>query len=294
LKGKTCVITGATSGIGRATALRLGKLGADLILIGRNERRGIELVRRLYSTRHDGKFQFLKADISSVADVRRLAATIQDRCPRVDVLINNAGTRNQFFRANADGVESTFATNHVGHFLLTLLLIDKLAAAEAARIIHVASGAHGAADGDFERNFRAETYDRKIAYANSKLANILFSFELARRLRGTRISSNAMDPGGVATNLGRNDGFVSWMRHIGYHALKRDLASPTKGADTIVYLAGSPEVDGVSGKYFYRNREVRSSPLSHDEHAAKMLWELSLRMCGFASQASSLPEAFRP
>jgi NAD(P)-dependent dehydrogenase (short-subunit alcohol dehydrogenase family) len=293
LKNKICIITGATSGIGRATALRLGNFGADLILIGRDEQRGSELVHRLKRARPDGKFQFLKADLSSIAEVRRVAATIRGRCQRIDILINNAGVRNHAFRPSPDGIECTFATNHLGHFLLTLLLIDKLQAAKAARIIHVASGAHSSADGNFESSLRADAYDRKIVYANSKLANILFSYELARRLHGTGVTSNALDPGGVATNLGRNDGLTSWLRHIGYHALKRDLVAPTRGADTILYLATSPDVDSVSGKYFRRNQELRSSSLSYDREVGRRLWQLSLRLGGLDPQAASLPEAFR-
>jgi NAD(P)-dependent dehydrogenase (short-subunit alcohol dehydrogenase family) len=295
LKGKTCVITGATSGIGRAAALRLGALQADLVLIGRDERRGGDLARRLERGRNHGiTARFLRADLSSLREVRDLAAAIQSRCGCIDVLINNAGARNHSFRLSPDGIESTFATNHLGHFLLTLLLLGKLHAAKTARVINVSSSAHASANGDFERNLCAENYDRKAAYGNSKLANILFTYELARRLRGTGIASNAMDPGGVATNLGRNDGFISWMRHIGYHALKRELVSPGKGAETVVYLATSPEVDGVSGKYFFRNREIRSSPRSYDEDAAKRLWELSVRLTGMDERIGPLRDLTQP
>ena len=280
MKGKTCVITGATSGIGRAAAVQLGGLGADLILTGRDERKGAELVRRLQRGHACGSAHFLRADLSAQREVRELAADIRSRCPRVDVLINNAGARFDTFRLTPDSIESTFATNHLGHFLLTLLLLDTLRAAEAARVITVSSGAHSNARGDFERCFRAETYDRKVAYGSSKLANLIFAYELARRLRGTKITSNAMHPGGVATNLGRNNGIMSWLRHIGYHALKGELLSPGKGAETIVFLASSPAVEGVSGKYFFRKREIESSRISQDEGAAKGLWKSSLEMTG--------------
>lgn len=207
-----------------------------------------------------------------------MAAAIRSRCARVDVLINNAGARFDTFKLSPDNIELTFATNHLSHFLLTLLLLDKLQAAEFARVITVSSGAHSSARVDFERYFCAETYDRKVAYGSSKLANLMFAYELAQRLRDTKITSNAVDPGGVATNLGRNNGFMSWMRHIGYYALKRELLSPRKGAETIVFLASSPAVEGVSGKYFFRKREVPSSRISEDEATAKRLWELSLDM----------------
>jgi len=280
VRGKTCVITGATSGIGRAAAIQLGRLQADLILVGRNESRGVDLVRRLDREHACKNAHFIKADLSVQQEVRELAAAIRNRCARVDVLINNAGARFDTFRPSPDNIELTFATNHLSHFLLTLLLLEKLQGAEAARVITVSSGAHSGANGDFERVLRAETYDRKAAYGTSKLANLMFSYELARRLRGTNITSNAVDPGGVATHLGRNNGFTSWMRHIGYHALKRELVSPTRGAETVVYLASSPEVDGVTGKSFYRNREAPSSPVSHDQDIATRLWDLSLRLTG--------------
>jgi NAD(P)-dependent dehydrogenase (short-subunit alcohol dehydrogenase family) len=280
LKGKTCVITGATSGIGRAASVQLGRLGADLILTGRDERKGAELLRRLQRDPASGTALFLRADLSVQREVRELAAAIRSRCARVDVLINNAGARFDTFRSSPDKIEMTFATNHLSHFLLTLLLLDTLRAAEAARVITVASGAHSNARGDFERCFRAETYDRKAAYGSSKLANLMFAYELARRLKGTNITSNSVDPGGVATNLGRNNSFMSWMRHIGYYALKRELLSPKKGAETIVFLASSPTVEGVSGKYFFRKREIESSAISKDDAAAKRLWESSLRMTG--------------
>jgi NAD(P)-dependent dehydrogenase (short-subunit alcohol dehydrogenase family) len=280
LKGKTCVITGATSGIGRAAAIQLGRLQADLILIGRDERRGAELICQLGRAHVHGNSHFLRVDLAVQRDVRDLAATIQNRCASVDVLINNAGARFDSFRRSPDNIESTFATNHLSHFLLTILLLEKLLAAKAARVVTVSSSAHSDASGDFERNLRAENYDRKAAYGSSKLANLMFAYELARRLRGTGITSNAMDPGAVATNFGRNDGYLSWIRHIGYHTLKRNLVSPQKGAGTIVYLSTSPEVDGISGKYYFRNRLVESSRISHDEDAAKRLWELSLRLTG--------------
>jgi NAD(P)-dependent dehydrogenase (short-subunit alcohol dehydrogenase family) len=280
LKGKKCVITGATSGIGRAASIQLGELGADLILTGRDERKGAELVRRLQRDSACGTARFMRADLSVQREVRELAAAIRNRCARVDILINNAGARFDTFRLSPDNIELTFATNHLSHFLLTLLLLDTLRAAEAARVITVASGAHSNARGDFERYVRAENYDRKAAYGNSKLANLMFAYELARRLKGAKITSNAVDPGGVATNFGRNNGFKSWMRHIGYHALKRELLSPRKGAETIVFLASSPAVEGVSGKYFFQKREIESSGISQDEAAAKRLWESSLDMTG--------------
>jgi NAD(P)-dependent dehydrogenase (short-subunit alcohol dehydrogenase family) len=280
LKGKTCVITGATSGIGRAAALQLSRMGANLILVGRNERVGTDLVRGLDREHPSGNTLFIRADLSVQREVRELAAGINRHCASVDVLINNAGARFDTFRPTPDNIESTFATNHLGHFLLTILLLERLLAAGRSRVITVASGAHSSSSGNFSRHIRAEAYDRKAAYGTSKLANVMFAYELARRLRGTNATSNALDPGGVATNLGRNNGFISWMRHIVYHALKRDLISAGKGAEYLVSLASSPAVEGVSGKYFYRDREARSSPISHDVEAARKLWKLSIELTG--------------
>jgi len=284
VKNKTCVITGATSGIGRAAALELGRLGADLVLTGRDERKGARLVRRLQRDPACGIAHFIRADLSVQREVRELAAAIRSRCARVDVLINNAGARFDTFQLSPDKIEMTFATNHLSHFLLTLLLLDTLKAAETARVITVGSGAHSSASGNFERGFHPGSYNRKTAYGNSKLANLMFAYELARRLKGTNVTSNAVDPGGVATNLGRNNGIVSWLRHVGYHALKGDLLSPEKGAETIVFLSSSPAVEGVTGKYFRRNREVPSADISYDEDAAKKLWDLSIAMTGYGNR----------
>ena len=163
---------------------------------------------------------------SSLAEVRRVADEIRRRAPAIDVLINNAGARFDTYEASAEGIERTFATNHLGHFDPTALLLDRLLAAHSARIITIGSGAHEAAPVSGEWIAHRGTYARKAVYARSKLANIVFAYELARRLAGTGVSSNAVDPGGVATNLGRNNGLLPWMRHLAYYALKRQLQNP--------------------------------------------------------------------
>lgn len=275
-----CVITGATSGLGRAAALALGDLGCSLILLGRNERAGRAVAARVGQGGSARRAEFLRADLSSVADVRRAAAEIRTRTATLDVLINNAGARFDDYQASADGTERTFATNHLGHFLLTALLLDPLLAARSGRVITVASEAHAAASiGDGWVDSRA-SYDRKAAYARSKLANVVFAFELARRLEETAVTSNAVDPGGVATNLGRNNGLYAWMRHLAYYALKRELQSPGRAARTIVNLASGTLGGGRSGAYFRDLREHPSSPLSGDPGAASQLWDLSVRLTG--------------
>ena len=275
-----CVITGATSGIGRATARRLAALGANLVIVVRNAGAGTDVVNDLRRLGPTAEVAFVQADLSNPNDVRRLAGDIGRRFPQLHVLINNAGGRFDTCRITADGVELTFATNHLGHFLLTCLLYDSLVRAGGARVVTVASGSHRAANTADGWSLSCEKYDRRLAYANSKLANVLFGYELARRVSRTTVTSNIADPGGVATNFARNNGMVAWVRHLMAHALTRDLLSPGKAAEGIVYLATSEEVKGVNGKYFYRGRAVESSPDSQNPEAARQLWDLSIELSG--------------
>jgi len=273
------VVTGATSGIGWVAAHALAAAGANLVLVGRNHRAGRALVRRLHP-QSAGKVEFVATDLSRPGDVRALAARVDMAYPHVDVLINNAGARFDSYFETDDGVELTFATNHLGHFLLTDLLLDRLLRAPAARVITVTSVAHRAATADGDWSLPRAAYDRKVAYAKSKLANVLFAFELAERLRGTSVTSNAVDPGIVATNFARNNGTVAWLRHLVGSALGGELISPRKGAETLVYLAGSDRVAGVTGKLFRRNREVDPAPAARDRAAARRLWDLSANLIG--------------
>jgi len=292
MKGKTCLITGATSGIGRATAIALAKMGAGLILVGRNERVGAELAEKLVKEQAI-RAQFIRADISDQEQVRNLAATVRQRFSHLDVLINNAGAKFDCYQASATGIEMTFATNYLGHFLLTALLLDSLLEAPCARIVTVSSDSHGYARADLEWVQQAEGYDRSQAYAKSKLANLLFSFELAERLGQTCISVNALDPGGVATNFGRNNGLVRWLKHIGYHALKGELVSSKRGASTVIFLASDPSIKGVTGAYFKNCIQVESSPISKDKIIARKLWELSLELTSLNESVGPAWEWFK-
>jgi retinol dehydrogenase 14 len=276
LEGRTCVITGATSGVGRATAVALSKTGANLVLVARREEIGIRLAVQLRDQPGAGQVEFLRADVSKQRQVRALAVAITAKHERIDVLINNAGAKFDTFQQSADGIELTFATNYLGHFLLTALLLESLIRAKSARVITLGSGAHAGADARGPWCLGPENYDRKLAYCKSKLANIMFALELARRLSKTGVVSNSVDPGGVATNLGRNNGLLSWCRHLGFYALKRQLLTPRQGAETVVYLATDPGMQGVTGRYFHKKREVESSAASHDADAAEKLWSLSL------------------
>jgi NAD(P)-dependent dehydrogenase (short-subunit alcohol dehydrogenase family) len=280
LAGMNCVVTGATSGIGRMAARGLAALSANVILVGRNERAGRDVVRRLQKVSPRSRIEFVRADLSRQSDVRALAAGVGERYERVDVLINNAGARFDEYCETADGIELTFATNHLGHFLLAGLLLDRLVEAPSARVITVASVTHYNASADGDWYLQRDRYDRRTAYAKSKLANVMFARELAERLRATPVTSNAVDPGSVATNFARNNGTVAWFRHLVGSAVSRELVSARTGGDTLVYLASSTEVVGVTGKLFFRRRQVEPSEASRDRAAARRLWGLSVELTG--------------
>ena len=277
---KIFVITGATSGIGRAAALSLAQPDSAFVLVGRNPRRGSEVVDRMNRKMPNARAQFVEADLSVQGDVRRLATTIRDRFDHVDVLINNAGARFDTYGATEDGFERTFGTNHLGHFLLTCQLLDYLSAAPSARIITVSSSAHRAAKPDGIWSCKAHEYDRRQAYAKSKLANILFAFELARRLQGSRMVSNAVDPGVVSTNFARNNGLLAWAKHTISHGIRGELVSAARAADTIVYLATSVEVAGVTGALFRERQIIEPSPVTRNRLLAEALWAKSVSLAG--------------
>ena len=282
---KICVLTGATSGLGRAAAFQLASISEQLILLSRNASKGRKIADKINSSFGLGKALFIQTDLSRLSEVRDAAEQIKKRYQRIDILINNAGARFNDFNKNDDGIELTFATNHLGHFLLTHLLASHLEKSDGARIINVASDVHRGYSADFDYVFSKNGYDRKAAYGRSKLANLLFTYELARRLAGTRTTANALHPGGVATNLGKNNGLISWLKHIGYYAMKRQLISPARAAEAITCLALSDEVQGVTGKYFYNKKQIQSSDASYDQSAGRKLWELSLQLCGIDETA---------
>jgi retinol dehydrogenase 14 len=276
--GKTCLVTGATSGIGAATALLLAKRGATVIGVGRDGERCRRSVERI--TRATGsRCEFVVADLSVQSEIHRLAGELKKSHGKLDVLVNNVGARFLSRLVSADGLEMTFALNHLGHFLLTHLLLDHLEASGRGRIINVASSAHLSCPGmNFEDLQGEKAYSGKAAYAQSKLATLLFTYELDRRLRGTRTAVNAVDPGNVMTRFSRNNGMASWARHLLGSIRTGSLVAPAEGAKTCVYLACSPEVEGVSGSYFHQQQRVRSSAVSYDADAARRLWEIGLEL----------------
>lgn len=282
---KICLITGATSGIGRAAALELARQNFQIIIVARNKDRAEAACRRINSLTGNKSVFWYLCDLSLLRDVRALASQLKTDLDRLDVLVNNAGARFLRHQVTPEGVELTLATNHLGHFVLTLSLLDLLERSAEARIINVASGAHYGADRVIENILRPEDYDGKKQYARSKLANVLFTYALAEWLRDRQsgISVNAADPGGVATNFARNNGLIPWLKHRLYYLSKRQLLSPARGAETVVFLASSPEVKGVTGKYFFQKKERLSSAASYDKESQRKLWELSLALSGIGT-----------
>lgn len=271
MDGKICLVTGANSGIGKETARGLARLGARLVMVSRSRKRGEAAAAEI---RRDarGPVDLLVADLSSQRSVRDLAAAVAGRYPRLDVLVSNAGVFRLRRALTGDGLEETFAVNHLAPFMLTQLLLDALRRSAPARIVVVASGAHHGASLDFDDLQGERGYRAWRAYSRSKLANIMFTYALARRLDGTRVTANCLHPGFVATRLGSGNRIP--VRP--FMLLMRPFAlSPKQGAETPVYLATSPEVEGVSGRYFDKKRPVRSSRVSYDEDAQERLWHVS-------------------
>jgi retinol dehydrogenase 14 len=286
MKSRTCLITGATSGIGRAAAFSLARKGADLILLGRNQEKGEAVARQIGSTCKGTTVSFYTVDLSLLGQVRNVSETIRSNHPRVDVLINNAGARFDKFQLTSEGNELTFATNHLGHFLLTASLWETMRDKADSRIINVSSGAHeGAKDFSIEDLTVPALYNGKKAYAYAKLSNLLFTYDLSERLKPFNITVNAMHPGGVATNFSRNNGLFAWLKHVAYYIFKRNLLTPEQGAQTIIHLACSSAVNGKSGGYFYNMAECKSSVLSHDRTCMEKLWSVSCELCGVDSHA---------
>ncbi|MEN9934728.1 MAG: hypothetical protein RLZZ387_1307 [Chloroflexota bacterium] len=281
LRDKTVLITGATRGIGEVAAVELARKGAHVVVVGRDAARLEETARRVAeaSGRRPGT---LLADLSVQSEVRRVASEFRAAYSRLDVLINNAGAFYAERRVTRDGIEMTWALNHLSGFLLTSLLLDMLRASAPARIINVSSEAHRMGRMDFADVERRRGYSAWGAYGQSKLANILFTTELTRRLAGTGVTANALHPGFVATGFGKNNsGLWGWLL-----GLAQVMAiSPEEGAKTTIYLASSPEVEGVSGKYFDKCRAVEPAAAAKDVAAAARLWELSERMVDLASPA---------
>ncbi len=275
LDGKVALVTGATSGIGRVTARELAARGAMTLLVARSRDKGEDTLKEIRRATGNDRLGLFVADLASQAEVRRVAGEIRGRTERLHVLVNNAGAIYTERSLSPDGIELTFALNHLGYFLLTRELLPLLRASAPARIVNVASTAHLRGRMDWDDLNGERGYSTWKAYGQSKLANILFTRELARRLAGSGITANALHPGVIATGFGRNNrGLFRLMMQVGAPF----LSNPEKGARTSVYLASSPEVEGVTGKYFSDCREVEPSRAARDDADAGRLWDLSERL----------------
>lgn len=275
MAGKVVMVTGATNGIGKQTALALARMGATVIVVGRSRARCDATIATLSAETGNNALEAMVADLSSMAEVRRLAAEFKAKHARLHVLINNAGAIFMRRETTADGYERTFAFNHLSYFLLTNLLLDVLKASAPARVVNVSSEAQQAGRIDWENLQGAKRYTGFGAYALSKLANVMFTYELARRLEGTGVTANVLHPGFVRSGFGHNNGALMRlaMRLVQVFAL-----SPEQGAQTSVYLASAPEVEGITGKYWIRCKPARSSPASLDEADWARLWQISERL----------------
>lgn len=277
MQGKICLITGATAGIGLVTAQALARQGATVVAVARHAERGAAMVERLQRDTGNNAVELLLADLSSQEHIHRLAQEFQQRFPRLDVLVNNAGAIFTQRQLSVDNIEMTFALNHLGYFLLTHLLLDTIKASSAARIINVASEAHRNAQMDFADLQGQQRYSGWRAYCQSKLANILWTYTLAQRLAGTGITVNTLHPGFVATNFGNNNaGIFGWLLRV----FKLVAMSPERGAQTMIYLATSAAIAEHTGGYFVSERPVRSSEVSYRQEDAERLWQLSAEMTG--------------
>lgn len=272
MQGKVCLVTGSSSGIGKVTARELVRMGAVVVMVCRDRAKGEAAQKEIQEITGGARVDLFIADLSSLADVRRVAGEFKQKYTQLHVLIHNAGAANSERKVTSDGYEATFVTNYLAPFLLTELLLDVLKASAPARIVNVSSTAHTRGKIDFSDLQGEKKYNIWKAYGQAKLALILFTYELARQLQGTGITVNALHPGVIASNF--DQGFGSFLRW-GWKLITPFLTSVEQGALTTLYLATSPEVEGVSGKYFTNRKERKSSNLSYNEAARLHLWQVS-------------------
>jgi retinol dehydrogenase-14 len=274
MTGRTVLVTGATGGIGRATAAGLAALGARVGIVGRDVSRSEAAAQQVRAV--GGQVDVFVADVSSQDEVRRLADEVLAAYPRLDVLVNNVGGYWATRHTTVDGLEHTFAVNHLAPFLLTNLLLDRLRASAPARVVTVSSGAQALGSIDFDDLQGEQDYSGQRAYNQSKLANVMFTYELARRLAGSGVTANVLHPGVVRTNFGREDSQM-WMKLM-LPVIRPFMKSPERGAATSVYLASAAEVEGVTGRYFANSKPKTSSKASQDTTAAARLWDVSAEL----------------
>jgi NAD(P)-dependent dehydrogenase (short-subunit alcohol dehydrogenase family) len=279
MQGKTVVITGATSGIGEVAACQLAAAGARVVLIARDRARGAQALQRLESVAPGKNHAAHYANLSRLAEMKRVAETIAATEPQIDVLMNNAGAVFATRQVTGDAIELTFATNHIAYFVLTHFLLERVKATPGARIVSTASDAHKRAKLDFDDLTFEKGYSGFAMYGRSKLMNILFTRELARRLQGTGVTANCLHPGFVNTRFGEGNGGLA---SLALRGAKKFALTPEEGAKTLVYLASSPEVAGVSGQYFHDCKPVAPSEEAQNDADAKRLWDVSAQLAGLA------------
>jgi NAD(P)-dependent dehydrogenase (short-subunit alcohol dehydrogenase family) len=280
MRGMTVLVTGGTGGIGRATAAGLAAMGARVGIVGRDRRRAEAAAAGLRVESGNPAVDVFIADMSAQAGVRGLAAEILAAYPRLDVLVNNVGGAWATRHVTADGMEHTFAVNHLAPFLLTNLLLDRLKASAPARVVTVSSGAQAMGRIDFDDLQAEGGYSGQRAYSASKLANVMFTYELARRLDGTGVTAMVLHPGVVRTGFGTED--PGPLMRLLTPVVRPVMKSPAQGARTSIYLASSPQVQGVTGQYFANSKPKRSAARSYDTAAAARLWQVSAALVGFA------------
>ena len=277
MAGKTCIVTGANAGIGKVTALALAEKGAEVLLVCRNQAKGERARQEIAQSTGNSQLTVYRCDFALPQSIRDCTAKILAAHPKIHVLVNNAGAVFAEQQFTDQDIEMTFAVNHLGYFHFTHLLLDRLKASAPARIVIVSSASHYKGKIDFnDLHFRKRKYHIMRAYEQSKLANVLYSYELARHLEGSGVTVNALHPGVVRTNIGNKSG--KWVFAMLWTMLKPFMINTEQGAATSVYLAASPEVEGVSGKFFAKSKQKRSSELSYVRADAKRLWEISLEM----------------
>ena len=283
MQGKSVVVTGASAGLGKETAVELAKMGAKVVMTGRDPQRSEEALREARERTGRDDIEMIVGDFSSQAEVRRIAGEIDQRLGRLDVLVNNAALWEFSHKETADGYETVFAVNHLAPFLLTHLLLDKIKASAPSRVVTVSSNAHTRAKLRLEQVQANRGFAGFLSYANSKLANVYFSYELSRRLEGTGVDSNSLHPGVVRTLLWKRNLRWYWRPIVTPLTYLPFMLTPSQGAATQVHVASAPELGGVTGKYFVKKQAVESSPASSDEAAARRLWDMSAEMTGLAA-----------